>query len=91
MKDFKSFSGNQNKDKAQSVDWQAEAQKMANSYHGKSEGDIWKEILQRAEEGKRNGTLSNEQIDLFYRQIAPSLDSAKRKKLQKIVERLKQM
>jgi len=91
MKDFKSFTGSNGTDQAQNVDWQAEAQKMANAYHGKSENDMLKEILARAEEGKRNGTLSNEQIDLFYNRFAPSLDAAKRKKLLKIVEQLKRM
>jgi len=50
-----------------------------------------KEIYARALEGKKNGTLSNEQIDAFYKQFSPMLDGAKRKKLQKIVEQLKSM
>lgn len=91
MKDFKSFSGSSDKGKDGRADWQSEAQRIAESYNGKSEGDMMKEILARAEEGKRNGTLSNEQIDAFYKQFAPSLDPVKRKKLQKIVEELKRM
>ena len=41
--------------------------------------------------GKNEGTLTNAEIDAFYKQISPMLDGAKRKKLQKIVERLKSM
>ena len=52
---------------------------------------MMKEIYARAVEGKRNGTLTNEQIEAFYRQFAPMLDGAKRKKLQRIVEQLKKM
>ena len=50
-----------------------------------------KAIYDRAVEGKRNGTLTNEQIDAFYAQFSMMLDGAKRKKLQKIVEQLKRM
>lgn len=68
-----------------------EAKAEADKYHGKSEGDMMREIYARALEGKRNGTLTNEQIDAFYRQFASVLDGAKRKKLQRIVEQLKKM
>ncbi len=61
------------------------------AYGGKSEGEILRAVYERAAEGKRNGTLSNEQIDAFCAQIAPMLDAAKRKKLKKIAEKLKSM
>lgn len=91
MKDFKSFAGSNEKKNTKDIDWKSEAEKVAESCNGRSEEDILKEILARAEVGKRNGTLSNEQIDFFYQRFAPSLDAEKRKKLQKIVERLKRM
>ncbi len=86
MEDFASYSG-----KKENADWEGEAKKIASRYGGKGEEDILKEIYARAAEGKRNGTLSNEQIDAFYNQFAPALDSAKRKKLQKLVRQLKDM
>ena len=82
MDDFASYSGKE-------VDWQKEAQKIAASYQGKGDSDLLRDIFARAAEGKRNGTLTNEQIDAFYKQFAPMLDGAKRKKLQKLVEQLK--
>jgi hypothetical protein len=50
---------------------------------------MWQSILAEAEKGKRAGTLSNEEIDEFYRQFAPLLNDFQRKQLTKIVNRLK--
>ena len=89
MNDFASFQGG--KEQKTQDEWMREAQKVANGVKGKSDNDILKTIYARAAEGKRNGTLTNEQIDEFYRQFSPMLDSAKRKRLQKLVEELKKM
>ena len=91
MSDFASYSG-KNKAKEKSADeWISEAKRVASKYEGKSENDLLKAIYTQAVEGTRNGTLSNEQIDAFYRQFSPMLDAGKRKKLAKIVEQLKKM
>ncbi len=86
MDDFASYSGNRG-----NTDWSKEAQKIAAGYNGKNEGELTRDIFARAAEGKRNGTLTNEQIDLFYSQFAPMLDGAKRKKLKKLLEQLKSL
>lgn len=92
MDDFANYSGGNEQPKEQvPVDWEREAKKIALRYNGRGEGEIMKEIFARAAEGKRNGTLSNEQIDAFYQQFAPVLDGAKRKRLQKLVQQLKEM
>ncbi len=89
---MKDFAGYQPPKKEQSTqEWTEEARRLAQSFNGKSERDLMMAIYSRALEGKRNGTLTNEQIDGFYAQFAPMLDSAKRKKLKKVVEQLKQM
>ena len=85
MDDFASYSGKQRDD------WQKEAEKIASGYNGKNEGELTRDIFARAAESKLNGTLTNEQIDAFYRQFAPMLDAAKRKKLGKLIEQLKKM
>ena len=89
MKDFASYDGG--KKEMSQEEWLAEAQRIAAGYQGKSESDLLRAIYVRAVEGKRNGTLTNAQIDAFYAQFAPMLDGAKRKKLQKIIEQLKKM
>ena len=85
MDDFGSYTGKEK------VDWTKEAQKAASRYNGRNENELIRDIFSRAAEGKRNGTLTNEQIDLFYSQFSPMLDSAKRKKLKKLIEQLKSM
>lgn len=90
MKDFASFTGEEKKDGAV-AEFEEQARRLSKQYEGKSESDMLKAIYAQALEGKRNGTLTNEQIDAFYKQISPMLDGVKRKKLQKIVAELKKI
>ena len=62
---------------------------FASKYQGKSEEEVLREIYKMAMDGKKKGTLSNEEIDNFAAMIAPMLDEDKRKKLYKIVDKLK--
>ena len=57
----------------------------------KGEGDVLREIVARAEKAKREGTLSNAEIDAFVSEISPVLDAPKRRRLQKIAEKLKRL
>lgn len=96
MNDFASYSGKKggaadSAEQMSSEAWTAEAKKIADGFQGKSEGDLMRAIYARAVEGKRNGTLTNEQIDMFYRQFSPMVNGVQRKKLQKLVEQLKKM
>ena len=87
MNDFASYSSKN----TGNTDWEKEAKRLAASYNGKNEMELTRDIFARAAEGKRNGTLTNEQIDEFYSRFAPMLDSGKRKRLKKLVEQLKNM
>ena len=62
---------------------------MAKAFSGKSEGQIWQTILTQAEQGKRNGTLTNADLDNFYNALAPLLDGFKKQKLKQIITKLK--
>ena len=42
-----------------------------------------------ANEGRRNGTLSDADLDRFGNMLAPMLDDAKRRKLRQIIQKLK--
>lgn len=64
-------------------------ERIAAAYNGKSNADIWKNILSEAEKSRRAGTLSDAEIDAFYQTFSPMLNSTQRKKLQSIVEKLK--
>lgn len=87
MKSFKSES----KRRQEEATAEELMKKMASAYDGKSNADIWRNILSEAEKSKRAGTLSNEEIDAFYQSFAPMLDSAQKKKLQSVVEKLKKI
>lgn len=79
MKDFASYSGGDG------------IEEIVQRFSGKRDGDLLKEIYLRAAEGKRAGTLSNEQIDAFCTRLSPLLDGAKRKRLYELCEQLKRI
>lgn len=83
MKDFKDFEGGE--------DIEETAKKVEREYGGKSERDVLGAIIAQAEKGKREGSLTNADIDNFYGALAPSLSSAQKKKLKKIVDELKRI
>lgn len=90
MEDFANYSNNdKSSDSNKSTDWERELKQAAARYNGKNEAELLRDIFARAQAGKRDGTLTNEQIDAFYKQISPMLDSSKRKKLQKLLLQLK--
>jgi hypothetical protein len=65
------------------------AQTLAKAFSGKSEGQILQTIIAQAEQGKRDGTLTNQDLDNFYKALSPLLDGFKRKKLAQIINKLK--
>lgn len=64
---------------------------LSKKFDGKSQNDLLKAIYEEALKGKQNGTLSNEQIDAFYKVLAPMLDDKKRRLLGKVVEEIKKI
>ncbi len=64
---------------------------LAKAFNGKSEKDIWQTILAQAEQGKRDGTLTNADLDNFYNAVAPLVDGFKRQKLKSVILKLKQI
>ena len=89
MDDFASFNGGKKNNAAD--DLMKEAAGAAAKYNGKNESELVGEIFARAAMGKKNGTLSNADIDAFFGQISPMLNGAQRKKLIKLIEKLKSM
>ena len=67
------------------------AKQMLGQYEGKSGVEMFRTLLKQAEASKRAGTLTNEQIDEFYAQFAPMLNSFQRKKLEEVIADLKQL
>ncbi len=65
--------------------------KIASAYNGKSNMAMLKGILEEAERSKRAGTLSNEEIENFYKSFSPMLNGFQRRQLREIVEKLKKI
>ncbi|MDE7076263.1 MAG: hypothetical protein K2O62_02955 [Clostridia bacterium] len=101
MKDFKSYSqnganqsngaagaksGGGNANVNQTVNMAA---MLAKAFEGKSEAQVLQTIIAQAEQGKRDGTLTNADLDNFYNTLAPLLDGFKRQKLKGIIAKLK--
>lgn len=65
------------------------AKQIAAAYRGKSDRAVLADIVSSAEKGKRAGTLTNAEIDAFYKRFAPMLNFVQRKKLEQIITQLK--
>lgn len=62
---------------------------LASAYEGKNADEIMKAILAEAERGRKNGTLSDDDIDNFAALILPMINPEQQKILEKVVKRLK--
>ena len=62
---------------------------LSSAYEGKSADAIMRDILREAEKGRKNGTLSDADIDAFVAVLAPMLDVKQRKTLDAVVKKLK--
>ena len=98
MKDFKSYSDEHPQTSSQSTPTQNTAdvnntvelaKVLSKAMSGKSERQLLGTIISEAERGKREGTLSNADLDNFYNALAPMLDGFKKKKLKEVIARLK--
>ena len=96
MKDFKSYTPEENTggtgdtSKPQEMnDTVNLAKAISKAMNGKSQGQLLSTIIAEAERGKRNGTLTNADLDNFYNALAPIVDGFKRKKLKEVITQLK--
>lgn len=92
MKDFKSYNPEPPKKPENNADVNSTvelAKAISKAMNGKSEGQLLATIIAEAERGKREGTLTNADLDNFYSAVAPLVDGFKRKKLKEVITRLK--
>lgn len=98
MKDFKSYSDEHPQGSSQSAPTQNTedinntvelAKALSKAMNGKSERQLLSTIIAEAERGKREGTLSNTDLDNFYNALAPMLDGFKKRKLKEVITKLK--
>lgn len=94
MKDFKSYTPEEDKPANETPnvsDTVNLAKAVSKAMNGKSQGQLLSTIIAEAEKGKKNGSLTNADLDNFYNALAPLLDGFKRKKLKEVIVRLKQI
>lgn len=93
MQDFNEYSKSQSSSnsKQSSEDMFSDVMNVARQFDGKSQKELLTAIYQKAREGKKNGTLTNEQIDAFSRMLYPMFDEKQRKVLDKVVAELKKL
>lgn len=102
MKDFKSFSNEQPENPQNGTQQSAGtgssgevnntvelAKILTKAMSGKSESQILRTVISEAERGKREGTLTNADLDNFYNALSPLLDGIKKRKLKEVIQRLK--
>ncbi len=98
MKDFKSYASEQpDKKPADENNGQTGAYNntvelakiLSKAMNGKSESQILHTIITEAERGKREGTLTNQDLDNFYTALSPLIDGIKKRKLKEVITKLK--
>ena len=90
MQDFNEYV-NSNGSKNTSNDFSDMVKNLAKSFDGKPTSELLKAIYDQAKKGKRNGTLTNSEIDSFALSLAPLLDEKQRAMLNKVIKELKNL
>ena len=91
MRSFREYQKEEVRAEPEVANAESLAEKLAQAYSGKSDAEMWKGILAEAEKSKRAGTLTNEEIDVFYQSFAPMIDGSQRQMLKTVIERLKKI
>lgn len=93
MQDFNEYAKNASVEKPEGMDGNLFnlINSIARKYDGKNQNELLMVIYKEAQKGKRNGTLTNAEIDGFANMLAPMLDDKKRAVLYKIVDELKKI
>ena len=91
MNDFKSYKPPEDKNNNDLNYTVNLANQVMKAMNGKNEGQLWRTILAEAERGKREGRLTNADLDNFYNSVAPMVNGFQRKKLKEVIAKLKQI
>ena len=87
MRDFNSYKpNNQSDNQSNNMDL---IKNLAKKYEGASEEDIISAIMLEAEKGRKRGTLTDNDIDNFYKMLYPMLNSSQQKKLNSVILKIK--
>ena len=95
MNNFNDYAKNQKQKQAeQKPDGMNESafdmlKRVARKYEGASEQDLISAIIQEANRSRKNGTLSDSEIQSFVSTISPMLNEKQRKQLADVVNKIK--
>jgi hypothetical protein len=64
-------------------------QQVISKYENKSENELMGELERMIQNGRKDGSFSNEMLDAFVKNVAPMMDSSQRKKLDSIAKMIK--
>ncbi len=62
---------------------------FAQKYEGASQSELISAMLAEAEKRKRNGTLSDQDIDNFAKMLRPMLNPSQQKELDNVISKIK--
>ncbi len=86
MRKFNDYTPNNNSDNYMNI-----LKSFADKYEGASQSEIISAILKEAEKGRRNGTLTDSDIDNFVTLLRPMLNQSQQKELDKVVAQIKKI
>ena len=89
MRDFNSYNGKKKETEKLSGNAMNVLNSFAKKYEGANENDLISAIMLEAEKGRKNGTLTDADIDNFASTIAPMLNATQREKLKSVVKKIK--
>lgn len=66
-----------------------EVKKQVHKYGSMSESQLMEEMMKVANNSKAQGSLKSEDLDKFYKQVAPMLNEQQRNRLKSLIKSLK--
>ena len=84
--DFKSFRNQRKQNENHKEEPTDDLRKKAESYSRKSDDELLDEIIKNVNQGKANGTFSEEQLRQFEQNVAPMLNAEQRERLRNVIE-----
>ena len=87
MRDFNSYKPNDNS--STSNNYMGLLKNLAEKYEGASETELISAIVKEAEKGRKNGTLTDSDIDNFVKTLYPLLNANQKKRLDAVISKIK--
>jgi hypothetical protein len=87
MRDFNSYKPNDTS--SNSNNYMGLLKNLAEKYEGASETELISAIVKEAEKGRKNGTLTDSDIDNFVKTLYPLLNANQKRRLDSVISKIK--